>query len=129
MKILNFKKYIFSYTYIFLGILIIISYFCMDIFLEPAPNYSTLEPVPPMLRSSTFSMLYLGSSALYLCCCCALIIEILIRKVLEKIFPNLKSPFLFTIPKETNKLLSVIFYMLFSLASLPLIYFIFRFFS
>ena len=91
MNILNIKKYIFSYIYIVLGITIVISYFAMDIFFEPSPDFNTLEPIPSMLRSSTFTMLYLGSSILYLFSCIALFIEILIYAIFRKNLSNTKS--------------------------------------
>lgn len=58
----------------------------------------------------------------YYCCCGLLLIEILLRKfVIPKIFPNLKNPFNIKISKKLNIILSVVFYILFALATYPLI--------
>lgn len=119
MKILDFRKYFFSYLYIVLGITVILSNIAADIFLEPAPTYITHEPMSPFVRNETFSIIFIGSSLLYICCCGALIVEILFRLILKKIFPNLKTSFKINMQGKVNKILSIIFYILFALASLP----------
>ena len=124
MKFLDLRKYFFSYLYIILGITVTISSITADIFIEPAPTYITHEPMPPFVRNETLSILFVGSSFLYVYCCGALIVEILFRTIFEKLFPNLKFPFRINMPNKLNKILSIIFYILFALASLPhLIYF------
>ncbi len=121
MKFLDLRKYFFAYLYIFLGITAIISSIAADIFLEPAPTYITHEPMPPMVRNGTYTMIYIASLLLYICCCGALIIEIFLRFVIKKLFPNLKFPFTINIPNKLNKFLSIIFYILFILGSWPIL--------
>ena len=121
MKFLDLRKYFFAYLYIFLGITTIVSSIAADIFLEPAPTYITHEPMPPMVRNGTYTMISTASLFLYIYCCGALIIEIFLRFVIKKLFPNLKFPFTINITNKLNKFLSIIFYILFILGSLPIL--------
>ena len=121
MKFLDLRKYFFAYLYIFLGITAIVTAIAANIFIEPAPTYITHEPMPPIIRNEKYSMISTGSLVLYIYCCGALIIEILLHAIIEKLFPNLKFPFRINMPNKLNKILSIIFYILFTLGSLPIL--------
>lgn len=110
MKILDFRKYIFSYVFVFL-------YFLQVIFYDFSHKYmqQILQPgkEPPYIPDNYF-IIALVCTILWICCSVALVIEIVLREfVIKKFFPNLKSPLKFHIPDKVNKILSVIFYIFF----------------
>ena len=119
MKMPNFKKYIFSYIYIFSTFLF---YYCVW-------RYSQVEhpQVGPddyfdfgddAFEFFSMSITYLAS----LCIGVALIIEMLVRKfVINKFCPNLKFSIKLKLPKKMEFFLKVIFYIMFTIASIPFI--------
>ena len=64
----------------------------------------------------------LASLILNYICTIALIIEIFLRKyIIEKFFPCFKIPLKFNLSCKSNRLLSILFYILFFIASIPLV--------
>lgn len=81
-------------------------------------------PTEDEFLSDGFGPFAIGAMSIlfYFWCCGLLIIEILLRKfVIKKIFPNLKFPFKISIPKKLNIVLAIFFYILFAIATVPII--------
>ena len=115
MKFVDFRKYFFSYIYIILAFTGM--YFIVLSLLYPAPTEDIF------FADGTFE-LFIGGLLIfaYYWCCGLLVIEILLRKyAFPKIFPNLKFSCKINISQKLNCFLSVLFYILFAVATLPLI--------
>lgn len=118
MKFFDFRKYFFSYLYILFCLIFYYFYWTYQ-----QANY------PPAKENEFFSdgfghfAIYMTALLINLWCAGLLVVEMLIRKfVIEKYFPNLKFPLKISLPQKLNLFLSVIFYVLFLLAALPLIF-------
>ena len=115
MKFLDFRKYFFSYFYIILALVGIYLLWLSSTFPPPTEDEFLSD-------GSGYFMLGGLSILAYWWCCGLLIIEILIRRfVISKIFPNLNLTFKIDIPKKLNIFLSVIFYIFFAIATIPIV--------
>lgn len=122
MKFLDFRKYFFSYIYLLSGLVFVFADLNISIidFLNNDYLTETLQ-----IKRENFMISYIFYGFIYIFCCIFLIIEIIIRElIIKKLFPNLKFSFQINLPKKVNKLLSIIFYILFSLASIPFLIFV-----
>jgi len=118
MKILDFRKYFFSYLYIIFSLLLFIAYWSYN-----AANYPSVNE-NEFISEGTFHFIVVGYIfTAYLAITGLLVLEIIIRKfIVEKFFPSLEFPIKITLPKILNKILSVIFYILFAIASVPILF-------
>ena len=117
MKIFDFRKYFFSYLYIIFSILFIYENWAYAVADLPIPLDDPV--IPPGLEYRFFIFIY---GLAYIASLIFLVIEMLLRKfVVEKYFPNLKFPIKISLPRKLNLFLSVVFYILFSLATVPII--------
>ena len=117
MKFFDFRKYFFSYLYI---IFCFVFYFLYWTYVQanyPPPKENEI------ISDGTFHFIAVGYFfTFYLCSTGLLVLEMLLRKfVVEKYFPNLKFPIKISLPRKLNLFLSVVFYILFSLATVPII--------
>ncbi len=121
MKIPDLKKYFFSYIYIILGLTFII-FFILSSKFEP-PYLPNDEPTNfDGYRFYPYTIIMTVSFILHDFIAIALLLEILIRKfVVEKLFPYFKIPLKFNLSFKSNRLLSILFYILFCIASVPLL--------
>ena len=121
MKIPDLKKYFFSYIYIILGLTFII-FFILSSKFEP-PYLPNDEPTNfDGYRFYPYTIIMTVSFILHDFIAIALLLEILIRKfVVEKFFPYFKIPLKFNLSFKSNRLLSILFYILFCIASVPLL--------
>jgi len=117
MKMFNLKKYFFSYIYIFLAFLFYyLAWRFLNLDLPPA-NHDDVLP-----EGFSEGLIVGYTFLIYLYIAGALVIEILIRKfIVEKYFPNLKFSINISLPEALDKLSSVIFYVLFAVASIPIV--------
>jgi len=82
----------------------------------PEPTYFEHRPSP---HTFNFILSYL----LYFHLCAALGIEMLVRNfVIDVFFPNFKLPWRISIPEKLDKVLTVVFYVLFLLGNIQGIY-------
>lgn len=116
MKFLDFRKYFFSYVYIVIGILLLCSAI-LSLKLEPAYIPHDEPTNFHDYRFYPYTTLMFGSLFLYIYCCFALLIEIVIRSLLM-FFLKKKQSFSLT---KNNMTSTTIFYVLFIIASLPLL--------
>ena len=115
MKLLDFRKYFFSYFYIILAL--VGMFLILKAFSYPPPTEDIF------FADGSFELYFGGLSIIASWWCCGiLLIEILLRKfVIPKIFPKLNFTFKIDIPKKLNIFLSGIFYIFFAIASVPII--------
>lgn len=132
MKFLDFRKYFFTYFYIVFGLLNICFRILVGIF-EPSVPYVG-EPTQGVDYSAypyTSNMVMMDIICFF--CYIAFLIEIILRAVLEivmkKFFPNFKSPLKFHISENFNKSFTIVFNILFAIASIPFWYFVIVFFK
>ncbi len=115
MKFVDFRKYFFSYIYIILAFTGMYLIWLSSTFPPPTEDEFFSEGTPFFMLGGLLIFAYYW-------CCGLLIIEILLRKfAFPKIFPNFKFSCKINIPKKLNCFLSVLFYILFAVATLPLI--------
>lgn len=122
MKTLDLRKFVFSYIYIMLAC--IGSYFIFKGLSYPPPKDDIF------FADGTFEFI-IGWFCImaYYWCCGILLIEILLRQfIIPKIFPNFKLSIKITIPRKLNIILTIIFYILFLIASIPLVITLIAFF-
>lgn len=124
MKKLNLKKYFFSYLYIFFGLVTFFSYVLSKIFLEKNPLINTHEPMAETVVNPEFSVLFILSGIVYIYCNGLLLLEIILRFLIEKFFPNCNFSFKFNLSNTQKQILTIIFYVLFLFATFPHIIFI-----
>lgn len=119
MQILNLKKYVFSYVYIVLGILFICA-LLLTLKFEP-PYIPNNDPTNFQdYRVYPYTIIMIVSLYFYLISFGALLIEIFLRNMI--IFFSKRKQIVSTYKKPT--VLTVIFYTLFTIASIPLILFL-----
>ena len=122
MKTLDLRKFVFSYIYIILACVGI--YFLLKALSYPSPKEDIF------FADGTFEF-FIGSLCIlaYYWCCGLLLIEILLQQfVIPKLFPNFKFSIKITITRKLNIILTIIFYILFLIASIPLVITLIAFF-
>ncbi len=121
MKMPDLRKYFFSYIYIIVGLSFVI-FLILSLKFEP-PYLPNDEPTNfDGYRFYPYTIIMLASLILNYICTIALIIEIFLRKyIIEKFFPYFKIPLKFNLSCKSNRLLSILFYILFFIASIPLV--------
>ena len=121
MKFFDFRKYFFSYLYIIFSYLLVRACWAYANADLPVPVDDPI--ITPGLEYRFWILIY---GLAYLCSIVLLVVEMLIRKfVIEKYFPKLKFPLKINLPYKLNLFLSVVFYILFSLATVPIIFVLF----
>lgn len=121
MKIPDFRKYFFSYIYIIIGLSFVI-FFILSLNFEP-PYIPNDEPTNfNDYRVYPFTLIMLVSLILHDFIAIALLLEILLRKfIVEKFFPYFKISLKINLSHKQNYFLSILFYILFFISSLPLV--------
>ena len=126
MKFLDFRKYFFSYFYIIFGLLNICFRILVRIY-EPSIPFvgEPTEGIDYSAYPYTSNMVVMDIICFF--CYIAFLIEIVLRAIIEfimkKFFPNFKSPFKLHFPENLNKSFTLIFNILFAIATIPFLYF------
>lgn len=121
MKILDFRKYFSSYLFIIFSFITFLSIWIHEIIPSAKPIENNFTP-DDLVHFVLFSIFLIGI-LIYILSPVLLLIEILIRKfIIEKYFPNLKFPIKLSLSKSLNKFLSMVFYILFGISTVPLLF-------
>lgn len=124
MSFLDLRKYFFSYIYILSGLVFIYADLNISIidFLNNDYLTETLQ-----IKRENLMISYIFYGFIYIFCCAFLTIEIILRElIIKKFFTNLSFSFNINITNKLKKFISIIFYILFGIASIPLFIFIFK---
>lgn len=124
MSFLDLRKYFFSYIYILSGLVFIYADLNISIidFLNNDYLTETLQ-----IKRENLMISYIFYGFIYIFCCAFLTIEIILRElIIKKFFTNLSFSFNINITNKLKKFISIIFYILFGIASIPFFTFVFK---